>query len=85
MEIEETVDIFLFDLEEHHDVSGPVHLIFDHLLKELFNHLDVLLCLFIENLSNGLSFLIITNFLYRHRGQPLDSSLINLRSHYTHA
>ena len=85
MEIQKAINILLFDLEEHHDISSPIHLIFHNLLKELLNHLDVILCLLVENLCNGHCLLILTNFLNRHSRQSFNCSLINLRSNNDHA
>jgi hypothetical protein len=85
MEIQKAINILLFDLEEHHDVSSPIHLIFHDLLKELLNHLDVILRLLVENLCNGHCLLILTNFLNWHSWQPFNCSLINLRSSNDHA
>lgn len=85
MKIQKAINIFLFDLEEHHDISSPIHLIFHDLLKELLNHLDVILRLLVENLCNGQCLLILTYFLYWHSRQSFNSSLINLRSNNDHA
>jgi hypothetical protein len=80
MEIEETVDVFLLYLEEHNDVTGPVHLVLDNFLEELFYHLDVLLGFFVENLCDCHRFLVVADLLFWHRGEALYSGLIDLWS-----
>jgi hypothetical protein len=80
MEIEETVDVFLLYLEEHDDVTGPVHLVLDNFLEELFYHLDILLGFFVENFCDCHRFLVVADLLFWHRREALYGGLIDLRS-----
>lgn len=52
MEVQEHVDILIFDSEELEDASSPIELVFDHCPEEGFDAFDRVLSALIENLCH---------------------------------
>lgn len=52
MEVQEYVNILIFDPEELEDTSGPIELVFDDCPEEGLDALDRILSALVENLGN---------------------------------